>query len=200
MSMRLGFDLDEVVVNLADEFETHLELNYGIVWPAECFTHFDFRECVFHQDVDLDAKITTDMIEVANDPEFQSQAKPMPGARESIQKLKRIGHKIYFITSRPKDNKPATIKWLRQNDIPFDEVEVIGHDEPKGRYGMHHRLDMFVDDLEKHLLSMWSYKNKWRKGLLLLTRPWNYKSIDASKFKRVDDWNNILRHVGVANR
>lgn len=198
--MRLGFDLDEVVVNLTRGFETHLELNYGIVWPEACFVYYDFVKCVFSQDADLDRRITEDMLVLANDPDFQSQAEPIEGAREALQKLKRVGHKIYFVTCRPKQNQPATFRWLRQNDIPFDGLKVIGHDGIKGRFGMYYHLDMFVDDLEKHLLSMWRYKKRWRKGLLLLTRPWNYKSIDASKFKRVENWQEILRHVGIQNR
>lgn len=198
--MRLGFDLDEVVVDLTSGFESHLELNYGIVWPKECFVYYDFVRCVFHEDPELDKRITEEMMHLANDTDFQSQAGTIEGARESLQKLKRAGHKIYFITCRPKQNQPATFKWLRQNDIPFDGLKVIGHDGQKGRYGMYYHLDMFVDDVESHLLSMWRYKKRWRKGLLLFTKPWNYKNLDTSKFKRVEDWQGILRNVGIQNR
>lgn len=197
--MRLGFDLDEVVVDLATEFEEYLGVQYGIEWPRECFTSFRFEECYFDSDEDLNTRITDDLCKVANDPDFQSQAEPVPMAREVLQKFKRSGHKLFYITSRPRQNQPATFKWMRQNDIPFDDLAVIGK-EQKGIYGLRYKLDMYVDDLEKHLHSMWLYKKKWRKGLLLLDRPWNDGYYDGSRFTKVQDWQAILRHVGIQNR
>ena len=198
--MRLGFDLDEVVVNLTAEFEKYIELNYGIVWPIDYFANYDFAKCKFHDDADLNKRIINDMLVTANDPDFQFQAEPLEDARKVLQKLKRVGHKLYFITSRPVQNQPLTFRWLRKNDIPFDGLKVIGHKEPKGPFGMRLNLDMYIDDLEKHLTSMWSYKKRWRKGLLLLDKPWNRAYIDGSRFKRVNNWKDILRHVGVQNR
>jgi hypothetical protein len=198
--MRLGFDLDEVVVNLTAEFTKHLESTYGIEWPPECFVNYNFVDCVFHHDEAFNERIKKDMLIQANDADFQFQAEPYPDARDVLQRLKRGGHKIFFVTSRPKQNQPLTFRWLRQNDIPFDCLEVIGHDEPKGIYGRKHNLDMFVDDLHKHLESMYQHKKRWRKGLLLLDKPWNSDYIDGSKYIRVKSWREILRHVGVANR
>lgn len=198
--MRLGFDLDEVVTNLTAEFQKHLDVTFGLEWTPDCFVYYDFVKCVFHHDEDFNARIVKDMIRVANDAEFQFQAEPYEDARDALIKLKRLGHKIFFITSRPKQNQPKTFLWLRKNDIPFDGLVVVGHHEPKGVHGRKLHLDMFVDDLEKHLESMWLYKKRWRKGLLLLDKPWNHDYIDGSRFKRVNNWREILRHVGVANR
>lgn len=198
--MRLGFDLDEVVVNLAEEFDIYLQSTYGIEWPIGCFVYYNFTDCVFHHDEEYNTRIAEDMIRVANDPDFQFQAKPFPEAREVLQSFRRSGHKIYFISSRPKQNQPSTFRWLRQNDIPFDDIKVIGHSEEKGFYGRQLNLDMFVDDLEKHLESMWRYKKRWRKGLLLLEKPWNSHYYDGSRFIKVRTWKEILRHVGIQNR
>jgi phosphoglycolate phosphatase-like HAD superfamily hydrolase len=130
--MRLGFDLDEVVVELAKEFETYLAVNYGIEWPPDCFVQFSINECTFSEDDVLNAKIKEDLIKVANDAEFQFAAEPKEGAQKTLQKLKRVGHKLYFITSRPKQNQPLTFKWLRKYDIPFDKLELVGNENPKG--------------------------------------------------------------------
>ena len=198
--MRLGFDLDEVVVNLTAEFEKYLDSTYGIEWSADCFVNYHIVNCVFHHDEKFNERIREDMFVRANDATFQFGAEPIEGAREVLQQLKHGGHKIYFITSRPKQNQPLTFKWLRQNDIPFDSLDVIGHDLQKGLFGRKHHLDMFVDDVHKHLESMYQYKKRWRKGLLLLDKPWNRDYIDGSRFIRVKNWKEILRHVGVANR
>lgn len=197
--MRLGFDLDEVVVDLTSEFENFLEIEYGIKWPIDYFCNYNFAHCRFHEDDNYNKQIIKDMYRVANDADFQFQAEPFDEARKVLHKLKRLGHKLYFLTSRPTQNQPLTFRWLRQNDIPFDVLEVLGK-QPKGPLGLKYKLDMYVDDLEKHLDSMWSYKKSWRKGLLLLDKPWNSNSLDGSKFKRVKNWKEILRHVGVQNR
>ena len=198
--MRLGFDLDEVVVDLTSEFEKYLESTYGIEWPMNCFVDYNFVKCTFHHDEEFNARIVEDMLRAANDAEFQFQAKPLAGATEVLHKLKKSGHKLYFITSRPKQNQPYTHKWLREYDIPFDKLIVIGHEKPKGVWGLRYRLDMYVDDLQKHLLSMWAYKKRWRKGLLLLDKPWNDDYDTGTRFKRVSNWYEILRHVGIQNR
>jgi uncharacterized HAD superfamily protein len=198
--MRLGFDLDEVVVNLTDVLSEYIQNNYGLDWSPENFAQYNFKYCTFVEDEVLNKKIIDDMFLLANDSDFQTKCEPVVGAREVLQKLKRQGHKIFFISARPKQNQPQTFKWLRQQEIPFDGLKVIGHDKVKGYYGMKLMLDMFVDDLEKHLDSMWRFKKRWRKGLLLYTRPWNIKSIDGSRFTRVYDWQGILRHIGIQNR
>ena len=117
------------------------------------------------------------------------KALPFNGAKETLSSLREAGHKIFFITSRPKENKQLTIKWLEKHNITFDELNVIGHDEEKGVYGDKLDLDMFVDDLEKHLVSMFKHKKKWCKGLLLFSRPWNTENV---RFNRVNGWKEII--------
>ena len=198
--MRLGFDLDEVVVDLTAELEKYIDINYGIVWPADRFIHYGFRQCKFTDDELFNKRIADDLSNIANDPDFQYQAVPAEGAVDVLHKLKHTGHKIHLISSRPKQNQPLTFRWLRSKGIPFDSLDVIGHSEQKGLYGFKHDLDMYVDDLVKHLESMLLHKKRWRKGLLLFDKPWNRVPIDGSKFKRVDGWYDILRHVGIQNR
>ncbi len=197
--MRLGFDLDEVVVNLTAEFEKYLGIEYGIEWPIDYFCNYNFAQCRFHEDEDYNKRIIKDMYRVVNDADFQFQSEPFEEARKALHRLKRLGHKIYFLTSRPTQNQPLTFRWLRQNDIPFDVLDVLGK-QPKGPLGLKYKLDMYVDDLERHLESMWTYKKRWRKGLLLLDKPWNSDHIDGSRFKRIKNWKEILRHMGVQNR
>jgi len=198
--MYFGFDLDEVVVDLTKEIEEYLLVTYGIKWPVDCFVKYDFVDCEFSENENDNLQIRNELISLVNNPEFQFTAKPVIGAREALQAMKKAGHKIYFITCRPKQNQPLTFRWLRQNGIPFDGLYVLGNSADKGRYAKLLKLDMYVDDLERHLESMWIVKNRWRKGLLLLDKPWNGAYIDGSKFTRVKNWQEILRHVGVQNR
>lgn len=197
--MRLGFDVDEVTANLGKEFEKYLKKVYNIHWPLSCFTAFKFENCVFDEDESLNRKIIDDMIIRANDPDFQFEAKPYKDALAAFRKFKKQGHTLHFITNRPEINKDKTIEWFRVNKIPFDSIDVIGQNE-KGMVGRALNLDFFLDDLERHLESMYRHKNRWHKGLGLLTRPWNKDYIDGSKFIRFNNWREVERHLGIQNR
>ena len=192
MGLNLGFDLDEVVVNLTDMLEKYMKDTYDIYWPAEYFIEYSIMGGTYNEDMKLNKTIQEDLFKIVNSPELQLTAKPFDGAKEAILLLKEEGHKIHFITSRPKTNKHATVEWLQNNDIPFDKLEIIGRGEEKGFYGNKLNLDMFVDDLEKHLVSMFNHKKEWSKGLLLFNRPWNTKD---TRFNRVGGWEEIVDYV-----
>lgn len=198
--MKLGFDLDEVVINLADVFENHLKEEYNIDWPIECFKEFNFDDCVFLDNEEKNEAIRRDMRLIANNHDFQFTAEPAEGAAETLHKLKHQGHELFLITSRPKTNRHKTFLWLRKHKIPFDSLHVLGCSTKKGKVGARLKLDMYVDDLYKHLENMLKHKLRWRKGLLLFDKPWNQRPIDGSIYKRVHNWQEILRHVGVQNR
>lgn len=195
--MRLGFDIDEVVVDLTNKMVAYVKDTYNIDISKEIFRDYCLDNCKITDDDTFDKDIKKEMLRLFNDPDFQYEAKPIPGAQECLRKLKRAGHKLYYITKRPKQNQPATFRWFRENGIPFDNLYLLGKDTEKGPLGVKLRLDMFVDDLESHLNSLWSYKKNWAKGLLLMDRPWNSSSIDGSKFIRVHTWDDIHRHVCV---
>lgn len=198
--MKLGFDLDEVVCNLTDLLSLYLKETYGIEWTKEDFKSYGLLENSYKTDQEFSKHVAEDLIEKANDSEFQLKAEPYKEAAESIRLYKRQGHSIHFISCRPGD-KSFTARWLRKYKIPFDTLHNIGHNgKKKGYLGRSLNLDMFVDDLERHLESMWIYKKRWRKGLLLFDRPWNQGQYDASKFKKVYSWDEIDRHIGIHNR
>ena len=200
--MKLGFDLDDVVVDLVAQVKNYICINYGINWSSEGFLWYDFEKCVYHHDEKINNEIVEELKEVVRfDSEFNLNAEPIENAREVLQKFKRNGHELYFITSRAKQLQPVTFKWLRKNDIPFDKLIVTGSRyEQKGVFGRRYALDMYVDDLEEHLKSMLAYKKKWRKGLILFDKPWNCAGHDGSKYIRIKGWKDLLRHVGIQNR
>ncbi len=192
MELNLGFDLDEVVVNLTDRLEKYIKDTYDIYWPAEYFIEYSIMGGTYNEDMELNKEMQKDLLKVVNSPELQLTAKPFDGAKEALLLLKEAGHKIFFITSRPETNTDSTLEWLKNNNIQFDSLEVIGRDKEKGFYGNKLDLDMFVDDLEKHLVSMSNHKKEWSKGLLLFDRPWNTKD---TSFNRVDGWKEIMDYV-----
>jgi uncharacterized protein len=195
--MRLGFDIDEVVVDLTNKMVAYVKDRYGIEISKEIFRDYCLDNCKIVDDEAFDKDIKKEMLRLFNDPDFSTRLNLLLVLKSVYVSLKEQGHKLYYITKRPKQNQPSTFKWFRKNGIPFDDLLLLGKDSEKGPFGVKLRLDMFVDDLELHLNSLWSYKKNWAKGLLLMDRPWNNTSVDGSKFIRVHTWDDIHRHVCV---
>ncbi len=197
--MKLGFDLDEVIVALGDLLVNYINEEFNIQWTIEDFVEHDLFKNVYVQDEDYNTEIAKKSLSVVKDIDFQIKAKPYEEASMFIRSLIRQGHSIHFITSRELGCEAKTIKWLRKYKIPFDTVHHVGFGE-KGPLGRSLNLDCYVDDHETHLESMYKYKNRWRKGLVLMTRPWNRDSYDASRFIRVDNFKELRRHFGIHKR
>ena len=76
------------------------------------------------------------------------EVNPKKFAPEVINNLRDRGHKIYLITARwslkKDDTKLITEKWLKENNIGYDEL-IMGADE-KLKILREKNIDIFIDD------------------------------------------------------
>lgn len=198
--MKLGFDLDEVVIALCNKLVEYMKNEYNIEWSVEDFVKYDLTKSVYSKDPEYNEKITNGVIKTVCDPKFQITAKPFEGVPAIIRRLKKEGHTLHFVSCRKYGAESYTVKQLREHSIPFNSIHHLGYGGDKGMVGRSLNLDFFIDDHEEHLISMYKYKKRWKKGLLLFDRPWNRDSVDASKFTRVKNWKEITRHLGIHKR
>lgn len=206
--MRLGFDLDGVVVNFQQGISDHLKEEFGIEWEESDFTEFWIEDTVFDPDNEKrNRKIQESCVRTMFEDMYQYKVPPYKDAVKAIKQLKKGGNTIHFITARHTEHRYETAKWLRKYKIPFDSLNHVGSDRDegdhtveKGMIGRALNLDFYIDDEERHLESMIRYKKRWRKGLVLLDKPWNSAYIDGSKFIRLKNWKEVLRHLGIQNR
>lgn len=63
---------------------------------------------------------------VATEENFfeRSLAKPMPGAREALQKLHDAGHTIVIYTARGWGEYKYTKAWLEENGMAYDQIHM----------------------------------------------------------------------------
>lgn len=59
------------------------------------------------------------------------KATPIPGAKETLEQLKKLGFRIVLLTSRRSSDRQKTVEWLEKHEIPYDEVYF---DKPRGIY------------------------------------------------------------------
>lgn len=198
--MNLGFDLDEVIAKTAHMAINHLNTLYECELSIDIFENFWFKENTYSID-DTVNKAAIDSLEWSvRDEQMLSLVEPYTEAVRVLNIFRKMGHKIFIITKREKELKEMTTFWLHKHKIPFDKLIVTNH-EPKSTFARKYRLDCFVDDLVSNLEDMYKGKAAWRKGLMLMTKPWNEKHyIDTSKFIRANDWNDILQNIQIRNR
>ena len=191
--MKLGFDIDGIVADMAQSLIDHANDKYNLNHTVEIFVYHNLFKDKYTDDDALNREIAKAMVDnVIHDENAIYEVKPYEEAIEAILRFKRL-HSIHFITSRRKDESSITIAWLRKHKIPFDSVHCTGPSEPgqssKGMFGRSMNLDFYIDDQSKHLEAMYKFKARWHKKQALYTRPWNVdESIDTSKFVRVNDW------------
>mgnify|MGYP001596600293 FL=1 len=125
--------------------------------------------------------------------EVYGNPKPMKGALELLQGLKRKGYSIMILSARPYKKYPNifenTLRWLKKNDLQFDCVfwdnnknEKIIREFPK--------LKFIVEDNPEEAEKIAAFKIK----CYLLNRPYNLKYTN-SKVKRIDSLTDILEDV-----
>lgn len=200
--MKLGFDIDEVVCDLTSCLTKYIKENYGCDWALEDWHDYDLGDYDYTGcgDEETNERIIADLWDRSYDFGFLNTCQPIEGAVKALKSLKKRGHTLHYITTREKGKEHLTISWLREHSIPFDTVHHVGHGGEKGFVGRALNLDFFVDDLEKNLKSMLRYKKRWKKGLVLLDKPWNRTLYDGSKFIKLNNWKQIIRHIGIHNR
>jgi uncharacterized HAD superfamily protein len=205
--MKLGFDIDGVVADLPSMMLEYINEKFNLNHDINVFKNHDVSLNKYVDDDELSGEIATALLkDIVRNNEAVEKVKPYEDAVVAIRKLAKH-HSIHYITVRPSDQRKATINWLRINSIPFNSIHVIGGNGPggglvgKGQTGRYLNLDFYLDDSPWHLDDMYRYKNRWHKGVALLTRPWNVdESLDRSKFMRFDNWNEIIRHLGIHKR
>ena len=110
-------------------------------------------------------------------------------ASESINKLRKQGHKIYLITARwdmPNDNvKDITKKWLEQNDVKYDKLIINAADKLK--IVKENNIDIFIDDSFKNCKSI--AENTSIKVYMMNSRVNGH--LEHKKVRRVFSWPEI---------
>lgn len=198
--MNLGFDLDEVIGQTAQMAMDHMNEKFQCSFTTDILESFYFDENVYSEDPDEQKAAVETLLNAVFDVEMMATVKPFPNAAKVLQKLKHQGHKIFIITKRHAEHADMTARWLRKHNIPYDKL-VVTHLQDKGVFAKRFQLDFFLDDLEENLYEMYYAQARWRKGLFLMTRPWNDgKYIDTSKITRLNNWSEVFKAISIGNR
>lgn len=117
----------------------------------------------------------------------------LPYASETIQKLKKDGDSIHFITARLMnikgcDTEEITINSLNNFNIPYDSLDL--HISDKLKFCKEHRIDILIEDSYETCREL---KENGIKSILMTTKM--NANIDAKGIIRVNNWNEIYKEI-----
>lgn len=132
-------------------------------------------------------------------------ARPVPGAVETLNKWRKQGHEIWFITARTKEVLgQVTLEWLEKNNLGWAKERLLmrqtsAEDRIEFKARQTQRLDLhfFIEDHAEtvRMISSDSMINK-----LVLKYSWNIAEDIGDKSKFVKNWQEIDGIVQNASR
>jgi hypothetical protein len=177
--MNLGFDIDGVISDFVITFAELVKKHYDLtITEADVYCH----------DLDLVLGISKEERNGLIRETLQEDLALNVGASESIQKLYSNGHKVVILTARFRDLRKVTEDWLKSKGIPYSELIQLNEGE---KHLADVSLDMVVEDNLEDAIG-WSKK---ARNILVYDHPWNQSFNVRGLFKRVHDWNEIMKEI-----
>lgn len=178
--MKLGFDIDDTLINLRD-YAFHLynkRLNQQI--GLDIFQSLKTVE--IHEAFGLTAEEGKRMWNSSSEEIYYTSCPPFPNAIETLQKLDKEGHEIYYITARNKEHGERTKKWLMDNGFPVQEDRFFCgmKDSEKVKIIQKLQLDYYFDDKPEVLETL------SQESLNIYVRDQSYNQ--HMNLPRITDW------------
>lgn len=185
--MKIGIDLDEVVVEFVKGYLEFFNLRYKKNFCFEDVFTYDLWK-VLGISKEESFKLAYEFF----DSESFEDIEVVWGAKEAIQKL-TVGHDLFFITSRPTHTEIKTRNFFKKN-FPAIRPYVFHSNERFGGWGKtknilcrNLKIDLFIEDQPAYALAC------AEEGIrvFLMDKPWN-QNIKHNNLLRVNDWEEVM--------
>ncbi|MFH1801834.1 MAG: hypothetical protein ABH864_00095 [archaeon] len=190
--MKIGIDLDGVVVDLVTPLLNYYNKKNGTSFVYRQINHHDFWVLLGLSRQDGVQSVD----EFMEDTSFDV-VKPQEGAIEAIKELGEE-HELVVVTSRPELYVEKTLEWIDHYLSGVFDRAVFTHEYPavagvvrKGEICKAEKVDVMVEDFDRNLLGC----AKFCKKVLLFDQPWNQKSQLPENGIRIKSWDDVLKQV-----
>ncbi len=160
-SLSLGVDLDGVLANQVVGVLPRIEASYGVVLTYEDVS--DWRLPITGADASTD--IAAEIVAAQTDRDYVLSMPAHGGARQMLEELRR-DFRVVVLTARSGDALEWSVEWLRQNQLPFDDL--AGSEEAKKSL---HGVDALVVD--DYLGNVEEFLTNTSGPAVLVDQPWN---------------------------
>lgn len=178
--MIVACDFDNLLNNLTEKtIELYNKQNNKNIKMSD-LTEYSFYNCLDKEDSDGITKL------------FKNKAlwdslTPIPGAKEGLQKLLDMGHRVYIVTATAPENFLWKISWLKKY-FPFFNPDNVVRMKDKSLF----KCEIMVEDDYQQLI------NHKLCNRICLTYPWNIRDENVDfvyDIRRCNNWSEILEAV-----
>jgi len=187
--MRIGIDIDEVLVDFLTPFLEDHNARYGTAYSSKTFHSFGM-----HHVMDEDQATIVARIEAFFKTDTYKNLQPIPGAEEAVSELAK-NHVLLAISSRNDSIRDFTRQWIKLHFPGITEVHFSNHPyvsreavHSKAELCLLLKLDVLIEDAFEHVLPC------AEKGIkvLLFDTPWNQMADLPANITRVHSWPEIV--------
>jgi len=176
--MRIAIDIDSTLHHYWDILSEVSVRRFGVELPYdEQFTWGITR---------LRPEQLTLCIEESHSDERILAGAPYPGAVQAVRRWHEEGHYVHITSHRAVDRKDATAAWLRQIELPFDDLH-CSYDKVSRCVEL--EIDLLIDDGPLNLAAA------LQQGIAVATirHPWNRDLCDEEGILGARDWPELER-------
>lgn len=187
--MKIGIDIDGVILNFEGELRVQAELNDVINLKRNSIVNE--KETFFQAKYNWSEEEINDFI-AKNFLKLSKECNFMPGAVEVINLLKKEGHELIIISSRGgliKEMKDIAEQRLEEKGLKFDKYYFVAKD--KAKICKEENIDIMIDDYYKTCKSLVEGKIK---TIYFREYP-NYELEENEYLKEVHNWGEIYRYI-----
>jgi uncharacterized HAD superfamily protein len=188
--MKIGIDLDEVIVDLLDLFLHFYYIKKGKKFSKKDFFTYNFWE-VFDEKREDTFKMTHDFY----DSDMFDKAKPISGSIKSVNLL-ADKNDIFIITSRPERWKEKTEAWIKRYfgnikyQIFYSSEFHKESKKTKDQLCAGLSIDVMIEDIGDFAIQCANLGI----NVILFDKPWN-KKVKHDNIIRVKNWNEAINTI-----
>lgn len=192
--MNIGIDIDNTITEIQEELD-NAAYEYAIKLGKNIKNSENYLEDIKNNGETYKNKFQFSYEELKYflkniQEEITNRAKPRFNAVETINRLRREGHKIIIITARDSEfhDDPYILskKWLDKNNIEYDKLIVNARE--KGTVCKNENIDLFIDDQLNNCLDV----SKEGIKVIRISNE-NYMNKDIVD---LDNWTKIYEYIG----
>ncbi len=205
--LRIGCDLDGVVADIGPAVKEMILKELGID-IAKVARGKDITEYWLHEWPEIKAISGGPefVLNMWDNPDLYQAAQQIPGAVSSINKLRELGHQIWFITARDRIVAEATLSWLNANKLSWavEENRVLfpqssEEDRVSFKSSLAQKLGahVLIEDYAEILRGLKPSPSLMVK--ILFEYPYNIGKDAGSQIVRVGSWSEIVAVIQEAS-
>lgn len=177
--MIIGIDIDGVIADSEPLYRQTINRLFNLNFKQEDITSYKYEES---------AGLTDDQMRLVWKTFYREggwlKIKPIEGAKNFLDKLKRGKHRIVIVTSRPREHiKKETYQWLEKHKVPYSELIFLENHKSKHQAAQlrGHKFDYFIEDYYEYA------RDFAQRGVkvLLMDYPWNRWGKPHPNIKRI---------------